>query len=132
MELNSFAILHSYRFQEMLKDTDNNIFIMVPDMNIGNSDKFNQTSSGKDLHVFIPNDQRLTESLDHLFGLYDMRTRKNRDFWLLDLSNINETSRELIDTKLRDLPGLDFDDDLHLLELSKVEINDEPEYDHPW
>ena len=101
-------------------------------MNIGNSDKFNQTSSGKDLHVFIPNDQRLTESLDHLFGLYDMRTRKNRDFWLLDLSNINETSRELIDTKLRDLPGLDFDDDLYLLELSKVEINDEPEYDHPW
>ena len=73
------------------------------------------TRYGKDLHVFVPDDRNLNKSLDHFVNLYSLRTRKNREFWLLDVSNLR-SAKEVSEKQLKTLPTLDLDDDLYLFE----------------
>ena len=42
----------------------------------------------EDLHVFIPNDSELENSLKVLFHLYSLRKRWIHEYWLLDISNL--------------------------------------------
>ena len=73
------------------------------------------TRYGKDLHVFVPDDRNLTKSLDHFVDLYSLRTRKNREFWLLDIFDIG-SAKNVSEKQLKTLPTLDLDDDLYLVE----------------
>ena len=73
------------------------------------------TRYAKDLHVFVPDDRNLNKSLDHFVNLYSLRTRKNREFWLLDVSNLR-SAKEVSEKQLKTLPTLDLDDDLYLFE----------------
>ena len=77
--------------------------------------------TGQDLHVFIPDEENLNQSMDHFFDLYASRTRKSREFWMLDLTSIDVSVKELFETKLKELPNLDLDDDLYLVEWIKPE-----------
>ena len=57
-------------------------------------------TTNEDLHVFIPNDSNLDKSLDQFRHMYSLRTRANREFWLLDVSywlSINDTVDDLQD-----------------------------------
>ena len=77
--------------------------------------------TGKDLHVFTSDEENLNQSLDHFFDLYASRTRKSRNFWMLDLTSINVSVKELFETKLKELPNLDLDDDLYVVEWNQPE-----------
>ena len=43
-------------------------------------------SNENELHVYIPDDQKLKESLDHFLKIYSSRTNTNNEWWLLDIS----------------------------------------------
>ena len=62
----------------------------------------------KDLHVFIPDES----SLENFKHLYSKRTRLSFEFWLLDVTDIEQ--KDFLET----LPTLDIDDDLFLYETS--------------
>ena len=79
------------------------------------------TTNGKDLHVFIPDELKLNESLDQFFDLYAKRTRQSQEYWLLDFSNVNASVKEISEAKLKDLSNLDLDDDLFLVERNQVQ-----------
>ena len=70
----------------------------------------------KDLHVFVPDESNLNISMEIFFELNEMRTRKNREYWLLDSTFLNVEEDNLSDTILNDLPNLDLDDDIYLFE----------------
>ena len=99
----------------MMEENQRNLFVSLG--RIGND----LTTSGKDLHVFIPDELNLNESLDHFFDLYAKRTRQSQEYWLLDFSNINTSVKEISEAKLKDLPNLDLDDDLFLVESNQVQ-----------
>ena len=108
-----------------MEDNHRNLFVSLG--NKGND----LTTDGKDLHVFIPDELNLNESLDQFFDLYAKRTRQSQEYWLLDFSNVQESVKEMSDAKLKDLPNLDLDDDLFLVEknLPKMESSvDVPMY----
>ena len=65
----------------------------------------------EDLHVFIPNELNLDKSIGHFINLYSLRSRTNREYWLLDVSywsSVNDAINDLEDLQL------DLDDDLFL------------------
>ena len=77
------------------------------------NDNSNITYIGKDLRVFIPDGNNLTKSIDHFFTLFAMRTRKSREYWLLDITHFGvevATAKNILEK----LPNLDLDDDLYL------------------
>ena len=77
------------------------------------NDNMNTTGYGKELHVSIPGEHNLTKSLDQFSKLFALRTRKSREYWLLDISDFGlEVAKE----KLKNLPTLDLDDDLYLFD----------------
>ena len=75
----------------------------------------------EDLIVFIPNTEKIDESLKQFVELYSLRTRKNREYWLIDIGywTANAEDRtsfyDRIRNDLRDLQ-LDLDDDLYFFE----------------
>ena len=73
------------------------------------------TRYGKDLHVFVPDDRNLNKSLDHFIDLYSVRTRKNREFWLLDISSLG-SANDVSENQLKNLSNLDLNDDLYLFQ----------------
>ena len=77
--------------------------------------------TGQDLHVFVPDDDRFNQSLDKFFEIYSRRTKRSREFWLLDFTGVNKSVKELAETKLTELPNLDLDDDLYLVEWNAPE-----------
>ena len=79
------------------------------------------TRYGKDLHVFVPDDRNLNESLDHFIDLYSVRTRRNREFWLLDISNLG-SAKEVSENQLKNFPSLDLNDDLYLFEFHDKDL----------
>ena len=78
-----------------------------------------KSAIGKDLHVFIPDRENLNNSLDRFSDLFAMRTRKSQEYWLLDGTNIKESLKDLFEMRVKDLPNLDFDDDLYIVERNK-------------
>ena len=99
----------------MMEDNQRNLFFSLGSK--GND----LTTNGKDLHVFIPDELKLNESLDQFFDLYAKRTRQSQEYWLLDFSNVNASVKEISEAKLKDLSNLDLDDDLFLVERNQVQ-----------
>lgn len=114
------------RFKAMRAGSKGNFFLAlnIPKMDL------NQQRSGKDLHVFIPNESKFDESLNRFFDLFATRTRTNREYWLLDLTKVNKSAKEVAETKLKRLKTLDLDDDLYLLEKTRMETKP-PRFDAP-
>ena len=75
----------------------------------------------KDLHVFIPNVKRIEESLKQFIEMYSLRTKRSREYWLLDIrywtANAEDKHNfyERIRQDLKHLQ-LDLDDDLYFFE----------------
>jgi hypothetical protein len=73
----------------------------------------------EDLHVFIPNAEMIEESIKQFIEMYSLRTKKSREYWLLDIEHWTVKDRdnfsETIRHNLRDLQ-LDLDDDLYFFE----------------
>ena len=75
----------------------------------------------EDLQVFIPNTEKIKESIKQLVEMYSLRTRKSREYWLVDIGywTVNEEDRtgfyERIKHDLKNLQ-LDLDDDLYFFE----------------
>ena len=99
----------------MMEENQRNLFVSLGSK--GND----SATNGKDLHVLIPDELNLNESLDQFFDIYAKRTRQSQEYWLLDFSNVNATVKEMHETKLKDLPNLDLDDDLFLVERNQVQ-----------
>ena len=75
----------------------------------------------KDLQVFIPNTEMIEESIKQFVEMYSLRTRKNLEYWLVDIgywtANVDDKTSfyERIRHDLRNL-HLDLDDDLYFFE----------------
>ena len=75
----------------------------------------------EDLQVFIPNPEMIESSIKQFIEMYSLRTRKSREYWLLDIgywtANVEDRTSfyEKIRYDLRNLQ-LDLDDDLYFLE----------------
>ena len=72
----------------------------------------------EDLHIFIIDQDNLDQSLQTFSRLYSLRTRKSREFWLVDVSYWTNNSprgqlRNRIKHDFRSLP-FDLDDDVYL------------------
>ena len=70
------------------------------------------TVAKNELHIFIPNDADLANSLDLFVYVYSLRNDWNQEHWILDVSgskSIYDSIKYLQDMKL------DLDDDLFLL-----------------
>ena len=81
----------------------------------------NRTVIDEDLQVFIPNMEMIEESIKQFVEMYSLRTRKNREYWLIDIgywtANVDDRTSfyDRIRNDLRDLQ-LDLDDDLYFFE----------------
>ena len=62
----------------------------------------------QDLHIFIPDDKNLDSRIDIFIDLYSSRKRSDKEYWMLDVSSIENVFDELQDL------SLDLDDDLYL------------------
>ena len=75
----------------------------------------------EDLQVFIPDTKLIEESIKELIEMYSLRTRQNREYWLIDIgywtANVDDRTSfyDRIRNDLRDLQ-LDLDDDLFFFE----------------
>ena len=75
----------------------------------------------EDLQVFIPNTEKIEESIKEFVEMYSLRRRKSREYWLLDIgywtANVEDRTSfyEKISYDLRNLQ-LDLDDDLYFFE----------------
>ena len=79
----------------------------------------NQTFRYEELHVFVPDDKDTKNSIRKFVELYSLRTRKSKEFWLVDIAQLTknvlkENLIEQIRSDIKNLP-LDLDDDLYLL-----------------
>lgn len=78
----------------------------------------NQTFLPEELHVFLVDESDVAESIDKFNKMFSLRTRKSKEFWLIDVSIWTDKLQkdQLLDKIVLDfkvLP-LDFDDDLYL------------------
>ena len=91
----------------------------------GTNTFYNRTMIDEDLQVFIPNKKMIGESIKQLVEMYSLRTRKNREYWLIDIGywtammnmTVDDTTSfyDIIRNDLRDLQP-DLDDDLYFFE----------------
>ena len=75
----------------------------------------------KDLQVFIPNTEIIEESIKQFVEMYSLRTRKSREYWLVDIGywTDNVDDRTSFYERIRhDLINVDvdLDDDLYFFE----------------
>ena len=89
-----------------MSTNDSNLYLIFEKLK--NHNNINQQD--KDLHVFVPDQSSVDESLIYFQLLYSKRTRLSFEFWLLDITNIEP--KDFLET----LPTLDIDDDLFLYE----------------
>ena len=88
---------------------------------LGTNTLFNRAMIDEDLHVFIPNVKMIEESLKQFIEMYSLRTKKSREYWLLDIrywtanAEDNPNFYERIRQDLKHLQ-LDLDDDLYFFE----------------
>ena len=88
---------------------------------LGTNSFYNKTVIDKDLQVFIPNTEMMEESIKEFVEMYSLRTRKSREYWLVDIgywtANVDDRTSfyERIRQDLINLP-VDLDDDLYFFE----------------
>ena len=75
----------------------------------------------EDVQVFIPNKEMIEESIKQFVEMYSLRTRKSREYWLVDIGywTANADNRTSFYERIRhDLLNLhvDLDDDLYFFE----------------
>ena len=108
--------LQHFRFKELQTNNKQNLFVIM-----ANPNRNLTTRYGKDLHVFILDNRNLNKSLDHFVELYAVRTKKNNEFWLLDITDLG-SAKKVSENKLKKLPNLDLNDDLYIFEGSDEEL----------
>ena len=95
--------------------------IKVANNYLGTNTFYNRTMIDEDLQVFIPDTKLIKESIKELVEMYCLRTRQNREYWLIDIgywtANVDDRTSfyDRIRNDLRDLQ-LDLDDDLYFFE----------------
>ena len=95
--------------------------IKVANNYLGTYTFYNRTMIDEDLQVFIPSKKMIDESLKEFIEMYSLRTRTNREYWLIDIgywtANVDDRTSfyDRIRNDLRDLQ-LDLDDDLFFFE----------------
>ena len=95
--------------------------IKVASNYFGTNAFYNRTMNDKDLQVFIPNTEKIEESIKQFVDMYSLRTRKSHEYWLVDIGywtvNVEDKTGfyERIRHDLRNLQ-LDLDDDLYFFE----------------
>jgi hypothetical protein len=94
---------------------------------LGTNTFYNKTVMGEDLQVFIPNTEMIEDSIKQFVEMYSLRTRKSREYWLVDIGYWSDSSNwttnledrtnlyERIRHDLKNLQ-LDLDDDLYFFE----------------
>ena len=103
-----------YRFKEIWP-------IKIAANYLGTNKIYNKTVIDEDLQVFIPNSERIEESIKQFVEMYSLRTRKSHEYWLVDIgywtANVEDRTSfyERIRHDLRNLQ-LDLDDDLYFFE----------------
>ena len=80
----------------------------------------------KDLHVFVKDSDQVDQSVKTFKELYSTRTRKSREFWLIDISKwTNKDSENELNNQIRsdfvDMP-LDLDDDLYFFSGKSLDL----------
>ena len=85
-----------------------------------------QAFSDKDLHVFVKDSDQVEQSIKTFKELYSTRTRKSREFWLVDISEwTNKDSENELNNQIRsdfvDMP-LDLDDDLYFFSGKSLDL----------
>ena len=79
----------------------------------------NNTFFDEDLHAFIIDQDHVKQSIKTFADLYSLRTRKSREFWMVDISSWTADFPKgqlmnRIKSEFKNLP-LDLDDDLYLI-----------------
>ena len=88
---------------------------------LGTNTFYNRTMIDEDLQVFIPNTEKIEESIKEFVEMFSLRTRKSNEYWLVDIgywtSNVEDRTGfyERIKHDLKNLQ-LDLDDDLYFFE----------------
>ena len=88
---------------------------------LGTNIFYNRTMIDEDLQVFIPSTEKIEESIKQFVEMYSLRTRKSREYWLVDIgywtSNVEDRTGfyDKIRNDLKSLE-LDLDDDLYFFE----------------
>ena len=77
-----------------------------------------KTVIDEDLLVFIPNSKMIEESIKQFIEMYSLRTKKSREYWLLDIGHWTANSNDFYERIIHDLRHLqlDLDDDLYFFE----------------
>ena len=90
---------------------------------------YNQTVMDEDLHIFIPSANMIEESVKQFIKMYSLRTKKSREYWLLDIgywtANADDKTNlyERIRQDFKDLQ-LDLDDELYFFEGKTTMLDD--------
>ena len=72
----------------------------------------------EDLHIFIPNVEMIEMSIKQFIEMYSLRTKKSREYWLLDIGHWTANLDDFYERIKHDLRHLqlDLDDDLYFFE----------------
>ena len=72
----------------------------------------------EDLHIFIPNAEMIEMSIKQFIEMYSLRTKKSREYWLLDIGHWTANLDDFYERIKHDLRHLqlDLDDDLYFFE----------------
>ena len=96
---------------------------------LGTNMSYNQTVMDEDLHIFIPSANMIEESVKQFIKMYSLRTKKSREYWLLDIgywtANADDKTNlyERIRQDFKNLQ-LDLDDDLYFFEGKTTMLDD--------
>ena len=87
--------------------------------------KFSETQ----LHVFVPDENKIAESMDKFFTMFNSRSRANREFWLLDVSSLMLKFNDVFGGELMKNLKVDLDDDFYTFSSSSdndqiIQINE--------
>ena len=72
----------------------------------------------EDLQIFIPNAEMIEVGIKQFIEMYSLRTKKSREYWLLDIGHWTANSNDFYERIIHDLRHLqlDLDDDLFFFE----------------
>ena len=85
---------------------------------LGKNTFLNNTVIDEDLHIFIPNAEMIEISIKQFIDMYSLRTKKSREYWLLDIGHWTANLDDFYERIKHDLRHLqlDLDDYLYFFE----------------